>query len=484
MFEPKTSNTFLALFLLFLSLKILFLIQQNGHSLFGIQDAIGKFIQYSEPNKIDANQALFYEHSSTDFLNYGSKFVHPIHFLSSLIAGYGSYNLYSLISFFLFLLISFFYFQKNKIQDFPWMFFLFLVPFLFLKANIFLNCITHVLCLILWQEEKRKAIFFFYGVLSILLTLFFLPFLILNMLFLLHHQKIKKNVCTVLFILFTVHFIWLAYYSISFESFSRAIAYWSLNIKHSIFKPEKFILKENETNSLIMLTFLPSIIYWTFLLFMRHKALSMNFILPYFLGLILVGIVHIWIIPFHMYIVSVFIFSITLWHYLKIGKEKVAHYSYLFSATSFFFIIGLLYFADHRSYPKHASYNAECSKRTWILSWVDLPFFNIQNEKINKIIFMDLKLIPENIDKMLKKKELMQDSIFKDHHKYNLEFDFLRKEKLNAYETRGKIKFEDCIGLFLRSNLHPLFEEKPYRRVRDIYDEHSKKRNISILLSQ
>ena len=104
-----------------------------------------------------------------------------------------------------------------------------------------------------------------------------------------------------------------------------------------------------------------------------------------------------------------------------------------------------------------------CPNRHWLLSFKDARYFNLSNEKVQSIHFVDLDMIPHNLDYLLKNETIRKNLYFK-------ELKFLDSEKRHASDKLEFMRQRKCIGLYARGAKNPLKEERPFSRTKIFYE--------------
>jgi hypothetical protein len=103
------------------------------------------------------------------------------------------------------------------------------------------------------------------------------------------------------------------------------------------------------------------------------------------------------------------------------------------------------------------------SQIPFVISPVDLEFFPYCSKQSGDLVFLDIKMIPSNVEKLLyeitpnDQPVLMKKTV-----------NFLKAEKIYADPILNASKDSTC-HVFLHSKIHPGVESKPFRRVHDLW---------------
>ena len=126
----------------------------------------------------------------------------------------------------------------------------------------------------------------------------------------------------------------------------------------------------------------------------------------------------------------------------------------------------------------HIYQNDSCLQRTWLVSNQDIKHFNAPIHKIERVVIVDLKIIPSNAERFIQtfSKEHLAEIIS------DQEIHFLKKELLYAEDVLQKLQNKKCLGLFVHGSKHPLTEKIPYSRGRMFYDRLKTNHDVVIVV--
>ena len=154
--------------------------------------------------------------------------------------------------------------------------------------------------------------------------------------------------------------------------------------------------------------------------------------------------------------------------------------TFLFKIYFEFYNISL-YQKNQKSTKEHSNFKKKlnvCSKRVWLLSVEDLNYFNTKIYKISKIIFLDLKIIPKNIEPLIK---IMSAKLIVKKKILN-KIKFFKKEREYANQVLASISQYECLGVFIYDKKHNVnIKESPDTRVKIFYELSKNNKNILIV---
>ena len=432
-------------------------------------------IYYLNGTEISFKEALFYEYRNADFLNF-SEDIHPFFLLNSILVGSFGNVFYLGVIAVLFFITSVLHIRYNS-QNFL---FSTLWPLIFLS---FFYIGSHLLIYAyligqyfvfeknrFFDRGKRKfyKIFFLLPFIS-LITLIYLPFIFLPLilgLFLLE----KKATVHLLKISLLACFFWFLISMARENSLKESFDHFVLSLYSFFSDPlSKFSYQEAALPIPIgmCITFLT---YWIFSFYFklkqsrRKKSLLKNLfkekILIHFLVITLVFGVF-----FYINLDGIFILAILLvlvfWDHQNYFKES--------QKKGLFLILFLILFSGFYTVEppteerKYLRLDQDCSKRHWILSVEDTQHFNLPKERVKSISFIDLKMIPYNLNSLLGSQTMSKNLNVQ-------ELIFLSSERKYALAKLEQMKKRKCIGIYIRRSKAPLRETPPFSRARIFYD--------------
>ncbi|MDH5720664.1 MAG: hypothetical protein OEZ13_08610 [Spirochaetia bacterium] len=129
-----------------------------------------------------------------------------------------------------------------------------------------------------------------------------------------------------------------------------------------------------------------------------------------------------------------------------------------------------IFFLESESNIRADSQN-NAGKQYWVCSLQDMPSFKINTENIEYVDIVDIKIIDENINAAA---DILKKSFL------NIEkFDFLTEEQKYSENIFQNISSRENVYFFMKTNIHPLREKRPYRRARLWHEKWEKNGEIS-----